>query len=61
MNKKLVKELFIVALLAIVVIFILGILFYDYIPIEQKITSGNIEPAVPMYLRPSYAEENKGK
>ncbi len=29
--------------------------------VEQKITSGNIEPAVPMYLRPSYAEENKGK
>lgn len=39
MNKKLVKELFIIALLAIVVIFILGILFYDYIPVEQKITS----------------------
>ena len=39
MNKKLVKELFIIALLSIVVIFILGILFYDYIPIDQKITS----------------------
>ena len=44
MNKKLVKELFIVALLAIVVIFILGILFYDYIPIEQKITSVKYVP-----------------
>ena len=39
MNKKLVKELFIIALLSVVVIFILGILFYDYIPIDQKITS----------------------
>ena len=39
MNKKLVKELFIIALLSIVVIFILGILFYDYIPIDHKITS----------------------
>lgn len=39
MNKKLAKELFIIALLAIVVIFILGILFYDYIPQDQKITS----------------------
>ena len=44
MNKKLVKELFIVALLAIVVIFILGILFYDYIPVEQKITSVKYVP-----------------
>lgn len=26
---------------------------------EQKIASGNLEPVVPMYLRPSYAEENK--
>lgn len=29
--------------------------------VEQKIASGNTEPAVPMYLRPSYAEESKGK
>ena len=29
--------------------------------VEQKIASGDLEPAVPMYLRPSYAEENKGK
>ena len=27
--------------------------------VEQKIASGNLEPVVPMYLRPSYAEENK--
>ena len=27
--------------------------------IKQKIASGNLEPVVPMYLRPSYAEENK--
>ncbi len=27
--------------------------------VKQKITDGNIEPAVPMYLRPSYAEQNK--
>lgn len=27
--------------------------------IKQKIASGNIAPVVPMYLRPSYAEENK--
>lgn len=39
MNKKLVKELFIIALLVVVVAFILGILFYDYIPVDQKITS----------------------
>lgn len=29
--------------------------------VKQKIASGDLEPAVPMYLRPSYAEENKGK
>lgn len=29
--------------------------------VEQKIASGDIEPVAPMYLRPSYAEENKGK
>ncbi len=27
--------------------------------VEQKIANGDLEPAVPMYLRPSYAEENK--
>ena len=27
--------------------------------IEQKIAGGALEPAVPMYLRPSYAEQNK--
>lgn len=27
--------------------------------VEQKIALGNLEPVVPMYLRPSYAEENK--
>ena len=27
--------------------------------VEQKIAVGDVEPAVPMYLRPSYAEENK--
>jgi tRNA threonylcarbamoyl adenosine modification protein YeaZ len=27
--------------------------------VEQKIASGDTEPAVPMYLRPSYAEQNK--
>ncbi|MBR5153275.1 MAG: tRNA (adenosine(37)-N6)-threonylcarbamoyltransferase complex dimerization subunit type 1 TsaB [Alphaproteobacteria bacterium] len=26
---------------------------------EQKIAAGHVEPVVPMYLRPSYAEENK--
>lgn len=31
----------------------------DAIPvIESKLKSGNIEPVVPMYLRPSYAEQN---
>ncbi|MBE6462043.1 MAG: tRNA (adenosine(37)-N6)-threonylcarbamoyltransferase complex dimerization subunit type 1 TsaB [Alphaproteobacteria bacterium] len=29
--------------------------------VEQKIAGGDTEPAVPMYLRPSYAEESKGK
>ena len=29
--------------------------------VEQKIANGDTEPAVPMYLRPSYAEENKGR
>ncbi len=29
--------------------------------VKQKITNGDLEPVVPMYLRPSYAEENKGK
>ncbi len=27
--------------------------------VEQKLSAGNIDAAVPMYLRPSYAEENK--
>lgn len=27
--------------------------------VQQKIADGQIVPAVPMYLRPSYAEENK--
>ena len=27
--------------------------------VEQKIANGNIAPVVPMYLRPSYAEQNK--
>ena len=27
--------------------------------VEHKIASGDTEPVVPMYLRPSYAEENK--
>lgn len=29
--------------------------------IEQKIASGNMEHVVPMYLRPSYAEQTKNK
>ena len=29
--------------------------------VKQKITAGNPEPVVPMYLRPSYAEQNKQK
>ncbi len=29
--------------------------------VEQKLTSGNAEPVVPMYLRPSYAEANAKK
>lgn len=29
--------------------------------VKQKITRGDLAPVVPMYLRPSYAEENKGK
>lgn len=33
---------------------------HNAIPIvERKLTDGNIEPVVPMYLRPSYAELNK--
>lgn len=27
--------------------------------VKQKLDSGNVEPVAPMYLRPSYAEENK--
>ena len=29
--------------------------------VADKIARGNVEPAVPMYLRPSYAEEAKNK
>lgn len=29
--------------------------------VADKIAHGNVEPAVPMYLRPSYAEEAKNK
>lgn len=32
---------------------------YGKIIVEQKIKDGNICPTVPMYLRPSYAEQNK--
>lgn len=28
--------------------------------VAQKIANGNLEPVVPMYLRPSYAEQSKG-
>ena len=27
--------------------------------VKQKLDSGNVEPVAPMYLRPSYAEQNK--
>ena len=27
--------------------------------VKQKIAAGDIAPVVPMYLRPSYAEQNK--
>ena len=27
--------------------------------VEQKIVLGKLEPVIPMYLRPSYAEQNK--
>lgn len=29
--------------------------------VKEKLKSGVLEPVVPMYLRPSYAEQNKGK
>lgn len=29
--------------------------------VQNKLLHGNIDPVVPMYLRPSYAEENKNK
>ena len=29
--------------------------------VREKLKRGNLEPAVPMYLRPSYAEEAKNK
>lgn len=29
--------------------------------VKEKLKSGDLEPVVPMYLRPSYAEQNKGK
>lgn len=29
--------------------------------VEQKIANNDLEPVVPMYLRPSYAEQNKNK
>ena len=29
--------------------------------VKAKMKSDNIEPVIPMYLRPSYAEENKSK
>lgn len=39
MNRKIVKEVAIIALLAIVVVFIIGILLYDFIPFKDEITS----------------------
>lgn len=29
--------------------------------VKEKLKYGDLEPVVPMYLRPSYAEQNKGK
>lgn len=29
--------------------------------VKENLKSGDLEPVVPMYLRPSYAEQNKGK
>ena len=29
--------------------------------VQHNIANGDIRPVVPMYLRPSYAEQNKGK
>lgn len=37
MGKSVVKEIFILALLTMVIIFILGILFYDYIPTNRSV------------------------
>lgn len=44
MNKKIVKEVFIMILLILVILFVIGLLFYDLIPFKEDITSVEYKP-----------------
>lgn len=44
MNKKIIKEVFIMILLVLVILFVIGILFYDVIPLKEDITSVEYKP-----------------
>lgn len=44
MNKKIVKEVFIMVLLILVILFVIGLLFYDVIPFKEDITSVEYKP-----------------
>lgn len=44
MNKNLVKEVFIIALLVLVVVFTIAILFYDFIPFKEEVSQVKYNP-----------------
>lgn len=44
MNRKIIKEIFIIILLILVIMFVMGILFYDVIPFKEDITSVEYTP-----------------
>lgn len=44
MNKKIIKEVFIMILLVLVILFVIGVLFYDVIPFKEDITSVEYKP-----------------
>ena len=66
MNKKILKEVFIVLLLLIVAIFIIGILFYDFIPTGSEsyasvvyVEDENVNKVIEDISKKSGVEEEK--
>lgn len=55
MLKSVIKEIFIILLLSVAILLILGILFYDYIPINKTI------PAKEAYVTPENVKKEIGE